>query len=1047
MMKTSRNGTLMLLLLLALAIFSGGCGGGDTANFSSRGEGEEISAELVAGRSIDGLPVGYGRELTIEDFLTPIINAQNIKLRTVADLTESERSSLSSSTVEANIKLAGRPSQSIRSIRVALTPDEGDSFKQTTNRAFAYKEEADLSRGYGELGTNYYHLGQVSRWRLQTGASFILTLTNNTSQYVEIYGNYVTNAPVGTSIQVEPLNQVQILRPNGGELYYRITYVLEHEPSVAIGEHNSLITWVSRGNAMTGLTGLTVNFVEQAYNAEYLERGYFSELPAINTMNLLGDATTSTYKTEDGRAMTEGIVSQISPMFEKKGLTSDGNTRLLLRFQTKIPSTGILLRFPYMQEQGFRLEKLDKTPLTSTAEFGYVPAEDVGNGIWQATAVLIPPDEWKPFYNPMEYMQHDFAIDTYLVEPFGETIDEYLVHDFERHWLSLHPNPIVMVHGLWGDIGTFGKEAGDLNTYNWLSGTYKSWMLSEFTYRDLGLEGLDEWNAKPDEFPNHLKKIFAQYNQYRIACTQADILAHSMGGLYSWNFVNNNPNNLSVVGYKNGMVRRIVTVATPYEGSLWANYLVGDVNSFYPIPQNATPEQRALAGWFVSNRVNILDTLQHLSYYTLGAHMLQISPTRSPIFEDGNISPSLKTLAVGSQPLQSLYSSGYPKVPMYAISGQTKGSINNLLNSAPMADPEIAKVIGKLRWIGANPDFNTLGDIPLHWTGIDKAFTALHGISAGRLRFTDNISLRFLQYMLAEAPRESKLSDVTVLFDMVFGNEDHDVIVGNSSSKWVFENQYWTAIEDHVLKAMHTEVTKHVDTGFKVWDLFAGPRSNFKEFSGTPTFRGRSSFSGLSAKGSSALGSQRITYIPPETISLDVPASAQTGTTIRVQGTVPPEIVDGTIIHIEFSSLEDFYVKTVPDVVINGEFYIDIDLDDAGLFSVQASLGQFTTADKIISPPKQLVISPTLGTITGFGFIGDIFLRPGETQRISNLYVKDDNRTWNISHPRNGIQYYIDDPRIASVDNEGNITGKNRGSTIIRATFQNFITIGYVDVY
>lgn len=68
-------------------------------------------------------------------------------------------------------------------------------------------------------------------------------------------------------------------------------------------------------------------------------------------------------------------------------------------------------------------------------------------------------------------------------------------------------------------------------------------------------------------------------NKKGIACTRADLVVHSMGGLMARQFMRNDidTGNQSEVSYRQGMVRRIITIATPHRGSPWGNYFNGDM--------------------------------------------------------------------------------------------------------------------------------------------------------------------------------------------------------------------------------------------------------------------------------------------------------------------------------------------------------------------------------------------------------------------------------------------------------------------------------------
>ena len=88
---------------------------------------------------------------------------------------------------------------------------------------------------------------------------------------------------------------------------------------------------------------------------------------------------------------------------------------------------------------------------------------------------------------------------------------------------------------------------------------------------------------------------------------------------------------------------------------------------------------------------------------------------------------------------------------------------------------------------------------------------------------------------------------------------------------------------------------------------------------------------------------------------------------IRIQGRVPANIPDGTIIQIKISGVDHFNIITIPDVIINGEFFIDIEASDPGLYAIEASIGTYRDEGKIVSPRKELLIIPGIGTYRDWG--------------------------------------------------------------------------------
>lgn len=82
-----------------------------------------------------------------------------------------------------------------------------------------------------------------------------------------------------------------------------------------------------------------------------------------------------------------------------------------------------------------------------------------------------------------------------------------------------------------------------------------------------------------------LRNSFYAYRNSGIECTRADLVCHSMGGLMARKYLEdythsgNDGHNKSLTSYSQGMVRRVVTVATPHRGSPFAEDLISNAKS------------------------------------------------------------------------------------------------------------------------------------------------------------------------------------------------------------------------------------------------------------------------------------------------------------------------------------------------------------------------------------------------------------------------------------------------------------------------------------
>ena len=86
-------------------------------------------------------------------------------------------------------------------------------------------------------------------------------------------------------------------------------------------------------------------------------------------------------------------------------------------------------------------------------------------------------------------------------------------------------------------------------------------------------------NKDFSSFSRQLQRKFDDYAERKIVCTRVDLVAFGVGGLMAENFLLNDKEyeniNLSPITYKQGAVRRLITIATPHYGTPWADILSG----------------------------------------------------------------------------------------------------------------------------------------------------------------------------------------------------------------------------------------------------------------------------------------------------------------------------------------------------------------------------------------------------------------------------------------------------------------------------------------
>ncbi|MBQ4431945.1 MAG: hypothetical protein II877_10615, partial [Synergistaceae bacterium] len=299
------------------------------------------------------------------------------------------------------------------------------------------------------------------------------------------------------------------------------------------------------------------------------------ERSSSSTYGIICDMTDNSYLDSNGNPLDESVIRYYNYSdYGKLGLAADGNSRLILRVQTDKPGT---VSFSGYDEIGAKLEAL-----TSRVEIW--PSElrvlsKIEDSLYQVSAVLVAPESF-PISSKKKFPSDTFKVHVKFTDEDGEVTED----DLE---LKIEAAPVMLIHGLWGSAEkTFGKESGP--------GIWHQLKENGFTVGVCDYDG----SKGPSEILNgnynrlylRLWDMFDKYSERGIVCTKADIVAFGMGGLIAEKYLSdegkdsNDGNNWSVWSYKQGMVRRLISIATPYYGTPWADILLGtaDVAKLYP---------------------------------------------------------------------------------------------------------------------------------------------------------------------------------------------------------------------------------------------------------------------------------------------------------------------------------------------------------------------------------------------------------------------------------------------------------------------------------
>ena len=281
---------------------------------------------------------------------------------------------------------------------------------------------------------------------------------------------------------------------------------------------------------------------------------------------LIADMNDNSYFDSMGNTLTESTIYEKSYRdCGKLGLAADGNSRLILRAQTSKPGK---VSCSFNEDIGAKLESLASRKELSASD--QLSTTEMGNDVHQVSAVLVAPES---FPNGKKFPSDTFKVHVKFIDEDGNVTDD----DLE---LKIVAAPVLLIPGIFDNAySTFGISN---NTGVWRA-------LLNAGFDETHIDVWDDYDRSKS--PNELlasdnnglfKKLTDTFNQYAsggIVCTKADIVAHGLGGLMARRFLHeadkdsDNGNNWSVCSYKQGMVRRLITVATPHKGIPWAENL------------------------------------------------------------------------------------------------------------------------------------------------------------------------------------------------------------------------------------------------------------------------------------------------------------------------------------------------------------------------------------------------------------------------------------------------------------------------------------------
>ena len=696
--------------------------------------------------------------------------------------------------------------------------------------------------------------------------------------------------------------------------------------------------------------------------------------------NIIYDVSPSYYLGKDGTALTEASIASIpTEGYSKTGLTADGNTRLILRYQAS--SAGSVTFSLSANMSSLVLESLTgRQPVNSP-----IRTTQLGN-VYQASAVLTAPETWP---SDMTFPKDTFTVTALFTPDNGEAVRETLT-------LTLQAPSVVLIHGIFSNnTAAFGYNDPEATSGIWpkLNGA--------------GLE-IISWNYDPAKGPkavisdadNPLAKTlidaFDALNAQGIASTRADIVAHSQGGLMARQFLRNDfdTGNKSELSYKQGMIRRVITIGTPNLGSPIASYLSENFSSIGESWQN----WQAKSVW-----ENICVLLQYFAFKKYKA---------------------LDAMADMSNNSEFLSQLGYPDVPFHSIYGKVLKDnevLNNVIDAIESGD---IVSLSRLTWL-------------------PQQFVDLLTSSNGA----------FISQALSTVSDQIRIRE---LFGALFNGEDHDLCVSEKSAADIFPENARTAFEG-LVKHNHAVLCKQDDVSSRVLELLKGGTANFMISDGVSAAQYDRAFDEYVSRYAEKFRASDEALSDFIDDSLSLSAADPEKEYLGDDGD-EPQIQSVKISGNSTQAFsEDIYVTfwygngTAKFFKINGNNGLSFDksvwanASDTGI--IEVSFCTIQDGKLKVSPSERIIVKPLLYNVSGITIPAKkIYLNVDDNVHLE-LTAHTPRGNYDIAAPALKIaEWTVKDTDIAKVTDEGYVVGLKAGTTTLTASAEGFTTSVIVEV-
>lgn len=325
-----------------------------------------------------------------------------------------------------------------------------------------------------------------------------------------------------------------------------------------------------------------------------LRRGAFGPYPATATpiivwalddvvdYNALGEQDWACYKPgADSPALQDDMADRTTCGTRPKAVAADGTSLLLVRLKAGAYGRAC---FTFPAADRDRMEYYGKfsDPIAG-GRFTDTPATNVTsllhNGLLWAFGTYTPPSDFIESGKPDRQVEVEvqFTPQNQDGSPIRSNITAV-----KRKIRIVRP-PVLLVHGLWGDSSTWGKAFLDPKPKRGrlIDGTYSYNGNLPYTQpQPAGWTGLGQ----------RIKDLVSESRNAAIATTKVDIVAHSMGGLVSKQWLRD-AQYRRADNYNAGDINKLATITSPHWGSKLANALI-NLHAHFVDPETGVHDER-----------------------------------------------------------------------------------------------------------------------------------------------------------------------------------------------------------------------------------------------------------------------------------------------------------------------------------------------------------------------------------------------------------------------------------------------------------------------